>query len=294
MKLGGQRILIIGETGYGKTTLLLRLLHDWSTQDSSLGYLAHFKVVFFASCRDLLVGNQRNNNNLFFPTGSKEESELSANLSNELESQTLYLLDGLDEVPFSSWPTEVSDLLEGRLHPNSTVLTTSRPVPSVVALSAFHKRIVIHGLEVPHIESFVRSYFARPMMIDDFDTFRPAMLDVLVARPRLMKLASNPLMCCLLCLVFREEGGRLPESIAELFGLLMRFVMGRSLRQPHAGPMTTQQRKVLLDFGRLSLQGIKENRYIYSDAEIKSACQTHEILKQVPPLFSINRFVFLF
>ena len=28
----GQRVLVVGETGYGKTTLMLRLLSDWSTQ----------------------------------------------------------------------------------------------------------------------------------------------------------------------------------------------------------------------------------------------------------------------
>ncbi len=45
--------------------------------------------------------------------------------------------------------------------------------------------------------------------------------------------------------------------------------------------MSTQQRKVLLDFGRLCLQGIKENRYLYTDAEIKSSCQTLDITKYV-------------
>lgn len=43
--------------------------------------------------------------------------------------------------------------------------------------------------------------------------------------------------------------------------------------------MSTQQRKILLDYGRLSLQGIKENRYSFSDVEIKSACQTVDIVK---------------
>jgi hypothetical protein len=34
-----------------------------------------------------------------------------------------------------------------------------------------------------------------------------------------------------------------------------------------------------LDFGRLALQGIKENRYLYTDAEIKTASQTLDIVK---------------
>lgn len=45
--------------------------------------------------------------------------------------------------------------------------------------------------------------------------------------------------------------------------------------------MSTRQSKVLLDFGRLSLQGIKENLYLYTDAEIKSSYQTLDIIKYV-------------
>ena len=260
----------MGETGYGKTTLLLRLLNDWSTQDPALGYLARFKLVYFLSCRDL--SSQRIN---LFGSPTKEESELAAALAPETENQMLFLLDGLDEL--NNWPEEMKDLLEGRLYPASTVLATSRPVPSAVSHPAFHKRIIIHGFELVHVESFIRSFFATPHDLERDQP--PAMMDLLQARPRLMKLASNPLMCFLLCLVFQEEGGRLPESAAELFGILMRFVMLRSLRQTQQGHMTTQQRKILLDFGRLALQGIKENRYLYTDAEIKSACQTLDIVK---------------
>ena len=43
--------------------------------------------------------------------------------------------------------------------------------------------------------------------------------------------------------------------------------------------MSTQQRKMLLDFGRLSLHKVKENRYLYTEAELKSACQSLDIIK---------------
>jgi len=56
-------------------------------------------------------------------------------------------------------------------------------------------------------------------------------LRLLHGRPRLLKLAANPLMCVLLCLTLRHERGRLPEASADLFATLLRFVMGRSLRQ---------------------------------------------------------------
>lgn len=213
----------MGETGYGKTTLLLRLLHDWSGQDPALGYLSHYKLVYFLSCRDF--AGQRS----LFST-IKEEAELAASLASDMESQTLFLLDGLDEL--SSWPEDLGDLLDGRLYPASTVLATSRPIPSAVSHSAFHKRIVIHGLELAQVESFIRSYFAHPDDVEDDEADEsPALMQLLQSRPRIMKLASNPLMCFLLCLVFQEESGRLPDSVADLFSLLMRFVMTRSLEQ---------------------------------------------------------------
>lgn len=255
----------MGETGYGKTTLLLRLMNDW-IHEPALGYLAaRFKLVYFLSCRDLI--GQRCCN--LFGATTKEESELASSLAGETD--TLFLLDGLDEL--SNWPEEIKDLLDGRLYPSSTVLATARPVPQVVAHPAFHKRIIIHGFELTHVESFIRSYFATPLD----SNHEPAMINLLQSRPRLIKLASNPLMCFLLCLVFQEEGGRLPESAAELFGLLMRYVMSRSMKLQ--GHMTTPQRKVLLDFGRLALLGIKENRYMYTDAEIKNTCQSLDIVK---------------
>jgi len=45
--------------------------------------------------------------------------------------------------------------------------------------------------------------------------------------------------------------------------------------------MSTEQKKVLFDFGRISLQIIKENWYLYTNAEIKGSCQTLDITKYV-------------
>ena len=94
----GQRILVVGETGYGKRTLILRMLSDWSTPECG-GYLGPWKLVFFVPCRDYLT--YRN-----LCGWVKEEIELAASVVPESESQTLFLLDGLDELN-SEWPTEI-------------------------------------------------------------------------------------------------------------------------------------------------------------------------------------------
>lgn len=249
----------MGDTGHGKTTLLLRLAHDWSTQDPASGYLAHYRLVYLVSCRDA--------SRSAIGTASKEEAELAGSVGAELESQTLYLIDGLDELG-SPWPDDLKELVDGKTSPMSTVLATSRPVASGSGYGAFHKRIVLHGLEQNHVDAFVSSYFSDP---------DSGMKRLLNARPRLAKLAACPLMCVLLCSTYREESCRLPDSIADLYALLFRKVVSGSLKQE--GHLTTHQRKMLLDFGKLALQAIKEDRYFYTDAEIKGACQSLEILK---------------
>ena len=116
-------------------------------------------------------------------------------------------------------------MLEGRLYPAASVVATSRPVPAVIGHRSFHKRIVIHGLDLSHVESFARCYFATSAASCD------ALIQLMQTNPRLMKLASNPMMCILLCLVFEEQNSWLPDSASELFTHLMKFVMSRSLQQ---------------------------------------------------------------
>jgi len=269
----GQRILIVGETGYGKTTLMLRLLADWSSQEAN-GYLGGWKLVHLVACRD--YANQRSLSGCI-----KEEAELAACIAataaaTDVDSHTLFLLDGLDEFA-GPWPTEIVDLLEGRLHGSASVIATSRPVAAALGWRAFDKRIVLHGLQPAQVHSFVDNYLSGNSDVD----CRQSMVELVVdgTNQRLVKLASCPLMCVLLCLLLEEHDGWLPDdSPSQLFALMMRFVMARSLQQPQKN-MSSQQRKVLLDFGRLSLQKIKENRYVYTDAEIKSACQSLDIVK---------------
>lgn len=223
--------------------------------------MAHYRLVYLVSCRDGATARSA-----LGPVG-KEEAELAAAVGAEFESQTLFLIDGLDELSVP-WPDDVKDLVGGKLCPASTVLATSRPVASASGYSAFQKRIVLHGLEQNHIDAFVSSYFS------DSDSGMKRLLD---SRPRLAKLAACPLMCVLLCSTYREESCRLPESLADLYALLFRKVVSGSLKQE--GHLSTHQRKMLLDFGRLALQAIKEDRYFYTDAEIKNACQSLDILK---------------
>ena len=52
------------------------------------------------------------------------------------------------------------DLLEGRSYPYASVIATSRPIPATLGCPSFHKRVVVHGLEPAHVESFIRNYFS--------------------------------------------------------------------------------------------------------------------------------------
>ena len=74
-----------------------------------------------------------------------------------------------------------------------------------------------------------------------------AMMELLHRNQRLEKLASNPLMCILLCLLFEENDGWLPDSAADLFAQLMRFVMARSLQQPQVSFSSTSNSIKLIE-----------------------------------------------
>ena len=119
----GNRILIKGEPGSGKTTFIHKVAFDWAT-----GNLNQFDTVFVVKLKFASM-NQSVENMIKSQICTISESTSDSLIGKYLESgkdRVLLVLDGLDEIKLENFP-QLQEILNGRAFRKCHILVTSRP-----------------------------------------------------------------------------------------------------------------------------------------------------------------------
>uniref|UniRef100_T1IJG3 NACHT domain-containing protein n=1 Tax=Strigamia maritima TaxID=126957 RepID=T1IJG3_STRMM len=111
------RILIEGQPGFGKTTLAIKLAHDWAN-----GKNMKFDFVFFLPIREL---KQQSIINAIDQTGKRCECDNAVGIVRKHKKNVLLILDGLDEMSQEERP-EIMKILYKQLYGDVTVVVTCR------------------------------------------------------------------------------------------------------------------------------------------------------------------------
>ncbi|MFD7033360.1 NACHT domain-containing protein [Streptomyces sp. NPDC059917] len=247
------RILLRGEAGSGKTTLI-----QWLTVTAAAGpadsplhglvpYVLPLRTLtrhgralpapgeFLAAVGSPLAGTQ--------PDGW-EGRVLDA-------GRALVLVDGIDEIPEAeragarAWLTDLIDA-----YPGNRWLVTSRPSAvreDWLAESEFIE-LSLAPMSPHSVAEFVRRWHTAAASGDPehaeadaaLEGYRDQLLESLRTTRDLARLATNPLLCGLICALHRERRGFLPSGRKELYAaalsmLLHRRDRERQLRVPELG-----------------------------------------------------------
>ncbi|MEV1023740.1 NACHT domain-containing protein [Streptomyces sp. NPDC050264] len=241
------RVLLHGLAGTGKTTFVQWLALTTAQQDSVPGHLPQLlgRVPFVLPLRTLA----RDGAQLPLPgdflrwmdcplVGTEPDGWATRVLQN---GRGLLLIDGLDEIPKAdrtrtrAWLRELLGVFPGNLW-----LATTRPSalgPGWLSGEGFHE-FTLDALRPGDLKTFIRRWHtaagARPGLDEE-------LIQALRAGPGLSRLATNPLMCSLICALHRERRGFLPRGRAALYKaalsmLLERRDMERELYGRGGGP----------------------------------------------------------
>ncbi|MFD5795058.1 NACHT domain-containing protein, partial [Streptomyces diastatochromogenes] len=238
------RILLRGEAGSGKSTLVQWLAVTAARQDvpEHVAYLRD-RVPFVLPLRTLtrhggalpapkdflsavgcpLAGGQ--------PAGW-ERRVLAA-------GRGLILVDGIDEVPDAerertrTWLRDLVETYDG----DNRWLVTSRP-PAVaenwLAEDDFTE-LTLSPMSPAAITTFVRRWHgaARTGTDDDadLDRYERQLLTAVRTKPDLGRLATNPLMCGLICALHRDRHGYLPQGRKDLYEAALSMLLSRRDRE---------------------------------------------------------------
>lgn len=224
---GHRRVLLRGDAGSGKTTLL-QWLAVTAARDGDL-------VPYVLPLRTLVRQGALPPPDRFLDAVSCPHTPPDGWAERVLTSgRGLVLVDGLDEVPAPD-RRRARDWLTALVaaFPDNRWLLTSRPTAvraDWLADEGF-REIALAPMRPPEVATFVSRWHAAAQA----PQFEEQLLDSLRTKRDLARLATNPLMCGLICALHRERRGYLPTGRKELYDAALSMLLARRDRERGMG-----------------------------------------------------------
>ncbi|XP_025155865.1 uncharacterized protein LOC105185347 isoform X2 [Harpegnathos saltator] len=261
-----RRVAVEGGPGSGRTTLCLRLLHQWATQSDgpALAFIVPLRELRGSPVLNYLARE-------LFPRTAALGDAVSQvwRTLHLMEDRVLFVLDGYDEcVGGRASLGDAADLLEGRLFPEARILVTCSPNNSVALSPLVQRRIHLAGLEWQHVERLCVAFFIHNDIAEKACEF----LEELNMQPQSVRqLGQHPLGWIMLCCLYQDSGS-LPTETSALVQAAVKCIVKRSLDPPvpYNEEIPGHCRKRLEDFGKVSLAALREGRCCYTEAELRA------------------------
>ncbi|GAB2573702.1 NACHT domain-containing protein [Streptomyces capparidis] len=238
---GRRRVLLRGVAGSGKTTLVQWLAVSAARQDVTT-CLPHLlgKVPFVLPLRTVVRrGELPDPAGFLRSTGNPLDGAQPEGWADRVlaAGRGLLLVDGIDEIPerererTRAW---LRDLLIA--YPDNLWLVTSRPaaVGDGWLAGEDFTELTLSPMTRAEVTTFVERWHnaARSTAADEeerarLDDFQGRLLETLHRKQDLSRLATNPLMCGLICALHRERRAHLPRGRKELYDAALSMLLAR-------------------------------------------------------------------
>ena len=258
-------VLIEGGPSIGKTTYCKRLAYDWATgqgwgQDDSF---PRIEVLLLLRCREIkssciwkAIEDQ------ILPEGIEPGvKDTFIQFLQENPSKVLLVLDGLDEAD----PENVRlfrKLIQKELLPGCFIVLTSRNEAGNNIRPYTDTLLEIVGFTTTDAECFIRKYFKQ----SDNDHLAGTLIAKLQVE-NLYELTRNPLNTLVLCVIFEDLNGDLPNSKTKLYTEIVLFVLKRyqtknGLSVSHEDLLLVYKEELMI-LGRMALDSLRKGELYF-------------------------------
>ena len=260
-------VLIEGEPGIGKSSYCQKLAYDWATRqgcewDESF---PRVEVLLLLRCREIessciwkAIEDQ------ILPEGIQPEvRDTFIQFLQENPSKVLLVLDGLDEAD----PVKlklVLKLIQRELLPGCCIVLTSRHEAGSNIRPYTDTLLEIVGFMTTDADCFIRRYFHQSDNQHLAETLIPKLKS-----DNLYELTRNPLNTLLLCVIFEDLNGVLPNSRTKLYIEMVLFVLRRY--ENKMGFSSSDKNlflvymKELMILGRMALDSLRKGELYFED-----------------------------
>ncbi|MEV0371467.1 NACHT domain-containing protein [Streptomyces sp. NPDC050636] len=239
---GRSRVLVRGVAGSGKTTLL-QWLAVATTRDELPDALAALRgrVPFLLPVRRFARDGFPSPDSFLTAVGYPGAASQPTGWTDRVlgSGRALLLIDGIDEAPESD-----RELLRRKLrgwtarYPGNIWVVTSRPSAvrdNWLAAEGFTE-LSLAPMSREDVAAFIQRWHRaaaqqNPADLDRLDHYEHTLLNAVRITRDLGRLATNPLMCGLLCALHRDRRGYLPNGRKELYDAALSMLLERRDRE---------------------------------------------------------------
>ncbi|MFJ3833438.1 NACHT domain-containing protein [Streptomyces sp. NPDC090046] len=222
------RVLLRGEAGSGKTTLI-QWLAVCAARDQGDG-----PIPYVLPLRTLTRHGERLPAPRDFLAGTPLAGEAPEGWEGRVlrDGRALLLVDGIDEIPEAErerardW---LADLITAC--PGNRWLVTSRPsaVRQNWLAAVDFSEVTLAPMNPANVRAFIERWHAAAEHTPP--EYREQLLDSVRRTPDLARLATNPLLCGMICALHRERRGVLPSGRKELYAAALSMLLHRRDRE---------------------------------------------------------------
>ncbi len=232
--ISGALLVTEGRPGSGKTTLVDKIVRDWSKGHA----LRKARLVFLVTLRIVNRNTTQETLSSILKLFYRSEGELKK-VCEEINAANgegaCFIIDGLDEYhPQDRDNSLIYQLLNKTFLPLSMVIVMSRPV----AIETLRKEVVTREVEVlgfskEQILDYIDSFpFGSSSCDSSVATTYPAKLkEYLYSHPNVFNMCYLPVHVAMICFLFKHKKGSIPNTQTKIYQEFTRSTILRHIRR---------------------------------------------------------------
>ena len=275
----GDRALVVGRPGSGKTTLVHRVSQDWA-HGLMLGLVKALFLIYLRGFHSDPGINLKSLVECYF----RNEEDVDAVCKYVEEHQGLgvcFILDGLDEYQpemDEHAPNFIVQLIRGDVLPRAVVIVASRPAAVAMYTKVAKRHVEVLGFFKQQVEEYINSY--------EFNSDQSTLKKYLEHHPNVHHMCYLPIQTAMICFLFDVCEDTLPNTETGIYTEFTKQTVLRALyRRPASRHKTIlslehldkKEKDIVFQICKLAFEMTRSSKQVIQQEEVRAILKADTI-----------------